>query len=98
MVSGAADVCRAFIAKQAQQGVHESHDRADVPPVSGDRSGPGRVVGAEQLIRGIDEMELHGRTLAVPVDPHDMGPTGLAGRACHRPPSVSPPPFAHRPA
>ena len=62
LVRRAADVRRALLAQQVQQLVDEPGDagQSATPSRAEDRR-PGRVVGAEQLVGGVDEVDSHGQ-------------------------------------
>ena len=68
MVRRAADVRRALVAQQRQQRVEQADHRADVPAVRSRAPWARGVVGPEQLVRGVDEVELHRPTLAARPD------------------------------
>ena len=63
-VRGAADVGRALLAEQVQQLVAQARDAGEDDPVAAEDGRPGRVVGPEQLVGGVDEVELHASSVS----------------------------------
>ena len=60
-VRGAADVRGALLAEQVQELVAQPRDARQVDAVPAEDRRSRRVVRAEQLVRGVDEVELHAR-------------------------------------
>ena len=60
-VRGAADVRRALLAEQVQQLLDEPAHARQEDPLAAEHGRSRRVMGAEQLVGGVDEVEVHGR-------------------------------------
>ena len=73
-VRGAPDVRGTFLAEQIEELLDEPADAAQDDPVAADDRRAGRVMRAEQLVGGVDEVELHAR--------QDVGPTTSTPADC----------------
>ena len=59
MVRRAADVGGALLAQQEQQLLHEAAHAREDDPVAAEHRRAGREVGPEQLVGGVDQVDLH---------------------------------------